>query len=248
MEVYNGCRRGRGLSTECSNLLRVCIDRQPWPSYDSGVYRSGLGNLWYALPFYIEAGNAKLVLAASLVALITVHVYKNSILLDNLNDLEHVDYCWRILIGLGCVPGAIVLYFRLTIPETPRFTMDIDRDIQKARTDVENVLGPKGGSVGIYWVDPDAVVQRADAPRASRSDFFAQPGNLKLLFGAAYSWFSIDASPISYILNSAMVITDLRAPSTGRFLWSRSQFVFDIDFSPPYSGRDWLTRDPIGSH
>jgi PHS family inorganic phosphate transporter-like MFS transporter len=150
----------------------------------------------------MKAGNTELVLAATLVALITVQVYKDSILTDNLNDLKHVDYCWRILIGLGCVPGAIALYFRLTIPETPRFTMDIDRDIQKARTDIENVLGPNGGSTAVYWVDPDAVVQRADAPRRSRSDFinyFAQPGNLLLLFGTAYSWFAIDASPISYI-------------------------------------------------
>ena len=184
----------------------------------------GWGNFGTQRNFYmpVEADNAKLVLAASLVALITVHAYRDSILSDNFNDLKHVDYCWRILIGLGCVSGAIALYFRLTIPETPRFTMDIERDIQKARTDIENVLGPNGGSAGVYWIDRD-VVQRADSPRRSRSDFinyFAQPGNLKLLFGAAYSWFAIDASPILYILGGAMVITDLRPAPTGRFLWS----------------------------
>jgi PHS family inorganic phosphate transporter-like MFS transporter len=146
----------------------------------------GWGNFGTQRHFSMEAGNAKLVLAASLVALITVQAYKGSILTDDLNDLKHVDYCWRILIGLGCVPGAIALYFRLTIPETPRFTMDIDRDVQRAMTDVENVLGTDGGSAAVYWVDPDAVVQHADAPRGSRSDFmnyFAQPGNL-LLGGA----------------------------------------------------------------
>jgi hypothetical protein len=130
-----------------------------------------LGKLKYVPKFYTDAGNTKPVLAASLVALTIIHAYKDSILSDNLNNLKHVDYCWRILIGLGCVPGAIALYFRLTIPETPRFTMDIDRDVQKERTDIENVLGPNGGSAAVCWVDPDAVVQRADAPRRSRSDF-----------------------------------------------------------------------------
>jgi PHS family inorganic phosphate transporter-like MFS transporter len=85
--------------------------------------------------------------------------------------------------------------------------MDIDRDIQRARTDIENVLGPNGGSAAVYWVDPDAVVQRAHwhAPHGSRSDFinyFAQRGNILLLFGTAYSWFAIDANPISYIGNN----------------------------------------------
>lgn len=150
-------------------------------------------------------GNTKVVLAASLVALIIAHAYRDSILTDSLNDdLEHVDYCWRILIALGCVPGAIALYFRFTIPETPRFTVDIDRDMQRARADIGNVLGrPNGDSAALYRVDPDAVAQRAAVPRLrSRSDFikcFAQPGTLLLLFEAAYSWFAIDASPISYI-------------------------------------------------
>jgi PHS family inorganic phosphate transporter-like MFS transporter len=149
-------------------------------------------------------------LAASLVALITVHAYRDSILTDNLNDLKYIDYCWRILIGLGCVPDTIALYFRLTIPETPRFTMDIDRDIQKARTDIENVLGPNGGPAAVHWVDPDAVIQPGDAPHRSRSDFmnfFAQPGNLLPLFGVACSWFAIDAAFHGLGLNSSSILT-----------------------------------------
>ncbi|KAH9003090.1 major facilitator superfamily domain-containing protein [Lactarius hatsudake] len=134
--------------------------------------------------------------AASLVALIVTAAYKDSIISGG---ACRVDYCWRILIGLGCVPGAIALYFRLTIPETPRFTMDIDRDIQRAAMDIDNVLDPRGSFAGVYWVDPDsyAVVQRADVPRHTRSDFMAHFGrwsNLQLLIGVAYSWFAIDAS------------------------------------------------------
>ena len=134
--------------------------------------------------------------AASMVALIVVAVYKDSIVAGN---VDSVDYCWRILIGLGCVPGVIALYFRLTIPETPRFTMDIDRDVRRAEMDISNVLGPRGNSAGVYWVDPeaDAVVQRAYTPRHGRSDFtahFRQWPNLQLLIGVAYSWFAVDAS------------------------------------------------------
>ena len=131
-----------------------------------------------------------------MVALIVIAAYKDPIVAGN---TDRVDYCWRILIGLDCVPGVIALYFRLTIPETPRFTMDIDRDVQRAAMDISNVLSTKGNSAGVYWVDPeaDAVVQRAYAPRRSRSDFmshFGQWSNLQLLIGVAYSWFAVDAS------------------------------------------------------
>jgi PHS family inorganic phosphate transporter-like MFS transporter len=135
--------------------------------------------------------------------MLVVVSYKDSIVPGK---TDRVDYCWRILIGLGCVPGVIALYFRLTIPETPRFTMDIDRDVRRAEMDIDNVLGPKGNSAGVYWVNPDAdaVVQRAYAPRRSRSDFmahFGQWSNLQLLIGVAYSWFAVDASHfIQFIL------------------------------------------------
>lgn len=125
-------------------------------------------------------------------ALVVVSAYKSAILSDQAvyPDLPHVDFCWRLLIGLGCVPGCIALYFRLTIPETPRFTMDIERNVQQATSDIENVL-----TSGTYFVDENAVVQRAEAPRASRRDFFSHFGkweNGKILLGTCYSWFALD--------------------------------------------------------
>jgi MFS transporter, PHS family, inorganic phosphate transporter len=79
---------------------------------------------------------------------VVIGAYKDSIIADSFDDLKHVGYCWCILIGLGCVPGVIALYFRLTIPETPRFTMDIDRDVQRATTDIRNVLN-EGSNLGV---------------------------------------------------------------------------------------------------
>jgi PHS family inorganic phosphate transporter-like MFS transporter len=114
----------------------------------------------------VEAGDAQLVLAVLLVALIIVHTYKVTIITYNFN--EHVEFYWRILFGLGCVPSAIALYFRLTILETPRFTMDIDRDVQRAKADIENVVGPEAASASaVHWVGSDAVVHRPKAPRRS---------------------------------------------------------------------------------
>ena len=155
--------------------------------------------------------------SAALVAYIVLAAYKTPLLTeDTPTQLNHVDYMWRLLIGLGCVPGCIALYFRLTIPETPRFTMDIERNVQQASQDIEHVIAD-----GSYVVDPDAVVQRVQAPKASRRDFikyFGRWENGKVLLGTCYSWFALDVSLFFHAF-----IRLLCLPLTiDRFLRSRS--------------------------
>jgi PHS family inorganic phosphate transporter-like MFS transporter len=154
---------------------------------------------------------------AALVAYIVVVAYKHGIERDSYTDLNHVDYLWRLVIGLGCVPGVVALYFRLTIPETPRFTMDIERNVQQATTDIENVLAE-----GNSYVDPDAIVQRVQAPKASRRDFveyFSQWKNFKIILGTAYSWFALDIAFYGLGLNSSIILQAIgfggKTPSTG---------------------------------
>ena len=108
-----------------------------------------------------------------------------------------MDYTWRLLIGLGCVPAVIALYFRLTIPETPRFTLDINRNIGRAARDIRNALTTRGYTV---YVDDGVVDEpRIIAPRASSTDFithFSKLKNFKVLLGTAYSWFALDVSVV----------------------------------------------------
>ncbi|KAL7279321.1 hypothetical protein ACG7TL_007162 [Trametes sanguinea] len=149
-------------------------------------------------------------LTAALVAFIITSAYKDSILADDPHVLPHVDFIWRLLIGLGCVPGAIALYFRLTIPETPRFTMDVERNVRRAAQDVDRVIhSPAAGvDVGLKVYERDdegAVVQRVRAPKATRRDFrrfFSRRENLVPLLGMCYSWFAIDADAADTIDNA----------------------------------------------
>ncbi|KAJ7473120.1 phosphate permease [Mycena galericulata] len=120
------------------------------------------------------------------------------------NPVNYVDYTWRLLLGLGCVPAVIALYFRLTIPETPRFTMDIERNVMRARRDIRDALVNDRPTN-----NPNGVVQRADAPVATREDFlryFGRWENLKVLIGTSYSWFAIDVAFYTLGLNASVIL------------------------------------------
>lgn len=121
--------------------------------------------------------------------------------------LEAVDKMWRVIIGVGAVPASIALYFRLTIPETPRYTFDVSRNAAKAGRDAQTYIAGK----------PDGEADEAQrAPvqqetscevttkKASWSDFWAhylQWKNGKVLLGTAGSWFFLDVGEWFYIVN-----------------------------------------------
>ncbi|KAK5094869.1 acid phosphatase pho5 [Exophiala xenobiotica] len=123
-----------------------------------------------------------------------------------------VDKMWRIIIGFGAVPGCIALYFRLTIPETPRYTFDVARDAEKA---VEDVKAYKAGEaegkpdeVSRATVLQDSRV-RLDPPKASWADFWGHYGQWKygkILLGTAGSWFFLDVAFHGLGLNNTIIL------------------------------------------
>lgn len=76
------------------------------------------------------------ILAGSITSLLVLYCFKSLIM----EDQENLDYVWRIIIGLGALPGLVAIYFRLTIPETPRFTMEVKGDADGAVRDVNRIL------------------------------------------------------------------------------------------------------------
>ncbi|KAJ3877204.1 major facilitator superfamily domain-containing protein [Lentinula edodes] len=160
-------------------------------------------------------------LAASLISVIVVAAYKDSIIGDVSPNFNAVDHCWRILIGMGCVPGVIALYFRLTIPETPRFTMDIERNIEQATKDIDTILTTAANESQVVSH------QHLDAPVASWADFrayFGQWKHLKVLIGTAYSWFALDIAFYGLGLNSSII---LQAIGFGSAVSTGSRGVYD---------------------
>jgi PHS family inorganic phosphate transporter-like MFS transporter len=48
-----------------------------------------------------------------------------------------VDTIWRVVIGVGAFPALVAILFRITIPESPRFTLDVEHDGDRALEDTQ---------------------------------------------------------------------------------------------------------------
>ncbi|KAM6499657.1 phosphate permease [Amanita muscaria] len=150
--------------------------------------------------------------AAALVSLVVVSAFKREIITNSQRSpfslqlvQDPVDQMWRLLIGLGCIPAVLGLYFRFTVPETPRFTIDIERNLDQARADIDTSLNRE--EIGY----DGEVIRRVVVPKASWNDFiryFSTWENFRVLLGASYSWFAIDAIFYGLSLNTTELYGD----------------------------------------
>ncbi|KAJ3033194.1 hypothetical protein HDV00_006664 [Rhizophlyctis rosea] len=150
------------------------------------------------------------ILAGGLVMLVTLAAYKSAILADPLM----IDYVWRIMLGLGIVPALVAIYFRLTIPETPRYTVDVIGDTEQAKADMNQVLEMNEKNAAISdWKKPevDRVESAATvAPPKNLPTFWQHFGQWKygkVLFATAYCWFALDIAWYGLSLNQGVVLS-----------------------------------------
>jgi len=166
-------------------------------------------------------------LAAALVMLFVTLGFKKS--LEVAPDLGSctgdcavaVDKMWRIVIGLGAVPGCVALYYRLTIPETPRYTFDVQRDIEQGTDDIEAFKKgePKGQPDEITRVaGQQEAEKKMEIPKASWRDFlrhYSKRKNAMLLAGTALSWCFLDIAYYGVSLNNATILDVIGYSTTG---------------------------------
>ena len=140
-------------------------------------------------------------------------------------DPNALDTAWRVIIGFGLIPAVIAVYFRLTIPETPRYTSKVNKDVDQANRDLELVLdlnekanvtssvesksGPTAGEPAVFVYEP------------TFWEHFGNWQNGKVLFGAAYCWFALDIAWYGLSLNQTRILNIIN------YNGSNSGSVFD---------------------
>lgn len=117
---------------------------------------------------------------------------------------------WRSVVAFGALPALAALYFRLTIPETPRYTRDVSLDTEKAYADaVAYLKGKRGGDVSVDHTITAAVRRQSIGAKAPPKEFwqhFKQWKYGKILLGTAGSWFFIDIAFWGLGLNNSAIL------------------------------------------
>ena len=158
------------------------------------------------------------IVTAALVFYFSLLSFRESILLEDKTiliptnpadpsaGLPAVDRVWRLVVGFGCIPAVISLYYRLTIPETPRYTIDVERDIVQGEDDVDGFLNlecPRGKDKSVPHPELEII------PTSSCRDFimhFRQWQYGKVLLGTAGCWFFLDFAFYGLGLNNSVIL------------------------------------------
>ncbi|THW16860.1 inorganic phosphate transporter [Aureobasidium pullulans] len=161
-------------------------------------------------------------LLATLVPLIAIyaareHLPQTTAETCDADCLKTLDIIWRLVLGLGAVPAAASLWFRLTIIESPRYTVDIVRDDHQAAIDVnryfysgdhistrsfdpsqhdhDDEIHVEGTNESIHpmsIMEPDEVSQPPQASWSDIVDYFWHQGNYRTLVATSLTWLSLD--------------------------------------------------------
>ncbi|KAJ2014822.1 hypothetical protein GGI06_003460 [Coemansia sp. S85] len=172
---------------------------------------------------------------APIVSIIVLACFAQSI--DH--DVQNLDYVWRIIIGVGCIPGVSTLYWRLTMTDSERFQHVNDHALspsdESTTVDAESEkLLAQQASTGSASPAPEEPGARETAlaipeevhPRRVKTfvQYFSEWRHLKVLLGTSIAWFSLDVAFYGINLNSSIVIGaigfagDIRADRPSRYI------------------------------
>ncbi len=128
------------------------------------------------------------------------------------------DLTWRILLGLGALPAASVLYLRARMPESPRFQARVRGDTERA---VQQLQAFAEGAIEASNVVVD------QTRHMGLRQFLCNRKMLTLIAGTAGTWFLFDYAYYGNTLSLPSILKQV-SPQAGtetKLAWSLGLFV-----------------------
>lgn len=146
-------------------------------------------------------------LIAACVGMAVAAAYTSSVTANCSPDIpcQEMDSQWRIILGIGAIPAALTFYLRAKLPESPRFTAQVDNDEELAQANTQVAIGGNK-------VDRNKQSDKQKRDRitwASFSDFICRRKNFWILFGCAGAWFFQDIAYYSQSLFTPDILTNI---------------------------------------
>jgi len=128
------------------------------------------------------------------------------------------DLIWRILLGLGAIPAAAVIYLRSKMPESPRYLAQVQGESVLAAQDLQRY------SEGVIT---ESTKTHTSVERLRLREFLADPRMLRLLLGTAGAWFLFDYAYYGNTLSLPAILKDVNPAASleTKLLWSLGMFV-----------------------
>jgi PHS family inorganic phosphate transporter-like MFS transporter len=137
------------------------------------------------------------------------------------------DKFWRGVTGFGVLPALVALVFRLTIPESGRWTIDVCGDGERALKETEQQLGASNDSLGQASTQlvnvanggapqdggEDSALNERDGSVAHLRRHFIDEGNWRAFVAAAGCWFLLDFAYYGIQINTPRFLAKLWASS-----------------------------------
>jgi MFS family permease len=143
---------------------------------------------------------------------------------------------WRIMLGLGAVPAAAVIYFRSKMPESPRFQSRVRGKSDRAAAELQQFTGGT--------IDTSTSVS-AESRLMGFRQFVTNPRMILLMLGTAGSWFLFDYAYYGNTLSLPSILSEVSPNATLVTKLMMTLALFVIFAVPGYLLAVWK-MDKIG--
>jgi MFS family permease len=143
---------------------------------------------------------------------------------------------WRILLGLGALPAAGVIYFRAKMPESPRFTALVQGRADKAAKELHEFADGA--------LDATTVSDEGKHLMGIRQ-FLANPRLILMLVGTAGCWFLFDYAYYGNTLSLPSILSEVSPNASIELKLLLSLALFVVFALPGYALAVWK-MDKIG--
>jgi MFS transporter, PHS family, inorganic phosphate transporter len=128
------------------------------------------------------------------------------------------NLAWRLLLGLGALPAAAVVYLRARMPESPRYQAKVRGDAQQAERDLHSFAD---GAITVNGTSNDGTC------RMGFRQFLRNRRMLTLVAGTAGTWFLFDYAYYGNTLSLPSILKQVapHASLETKLLWTLGIFV-----------------------